>query len=330
MKVKKKLLLTIIFAALLYLGGCFYAGWDALQNAFVRFDWWVVFPCLALAFMNYCIRFCKWHYYLHLLGIPLRIPVSFKIFLSGLVMSATPGKFGEVFKTFLVKEVNGTELAKSAPIIVAERFTDLIAFILLSLFGITLIPGGRTIDGIILLVMGLVLAVIGKKSWAEGMIRICEGFPFIGQYAHKLYIAYESVARLIAPTPLAIATAISVLSWFMECMAFHLVLWGFDVHLPLIHTTFMYAFATIMGAVLMTPGGIGPTEGTLGGLLVFLHHVPKGIATTATLIIRICTLWFAVIVGLLVLTIYGHAFTTAKSHHFLDEFELEPEETANQ
>jgi len=109
---------------------------------------------------------------------------------------------------------------------------------------------------------------------------------------------------------LLLTTAISVVSWFCECVAFYLVLWGFDASIPIIPATFIYAFATILGALLMTPGGVGPTEGALGGLLVLLQSVPKGIAASATVIIRLCTLWFAVAVGLTVLGLCSKTFVS--------------------
>ena len=50
----------------------------------------------------------------------------------------------------------------------------------------------------------------------------------------------------------------------------------------------------------MLPGGLGITEGSLS---LFLIHggMPKVTAVASTFIIRVMTLWFAVIVGLAVL-----------------------------
>ena len=46
----------------------------------------------------------------------------------------------------------------------------------------------------------------------------------------------------------------------------------------------------------MLPGGLGTTEASMTGLLVF-HDIPLSAAATATILIRACTLWFAVLVG---------------------------------
>jgi uncharacterized protein (TIRG00374 family) len=64
--------------------------------------------------------------------------------------------------------------------------------------------------------------------------------------------------------------------------------------------TFIYAFSTIFGALTLLPGGIGTTEGSMTGLLT-LQGIPIVDAAAATFVIRVCTLWFAVAVGALVL-----------------------------
>ncbi len=309
MDFKKKLYITIALAAALYLGWCIWSGWQDILAAFASFRWWVLPICLCLAFSNYLIRFTKWHYYLSILKIPLKPKVSLQVFLAGLVMSATPGKFGEVFKSYLVKQINDTPLSRSAPIILAERLTDFIAFVLMALLGITYLPHGAMVFSVSISSIALVLVIVSWKQAAEALIQFSSKLPVVGAHTEKLHMAYESAYLLISPKPLFLATLISLGSWFLECVAFYLVLWGFNSALPIIPTTFTYAFATIMGALLMTPGGIGPTEGAMGGVLILLFNIPKATATSATLIIRVCTLWFAVLVGLVILSFCSGSFS---------------------
>lgn len=309
MNFKKKLVVTIAISAALYLVWCIWTGWSGIVSAFSVFEWRILPLCLGLAFGNYVIRFFKWHYYLAILDIPLRRIVSFQVFLAGFVMAATPGKFGEVFKSYLLKEITGVPISRSAPIVLAERLTDFIAFLLIALLGVTLLPGGWIVFSISIGGIVAILVLVSMKSAAEWCIAQLARIAAIRPHSDKIRTAYESAYRLIAPYPLFIATAISLGSWFLECVAFYLILWGFGNPLPLVSASFIYAFGTIMGALLMTPGGIGPTEGTIGGLLILLFEIPKAAAASATLVIRICTLWFAVLVGMLVLTACSKTFT---------------------
>ncbi len=311
MSIHNKLLITIIIAAVLYLGASVWMGWEKILAAFSTFQWHWLPVCLALAFGNYVIRFTKWHYYLHLIGVPLPRLLSFQIFLSGMVMSATPGKFGEVFKSYLVKSVNGAPLSKTAPIVLAERLTDFIAFFLMALLGVSLLPNGEWVFGASVAAIVIVLIVMSWRSLMEAILDRLAAIETLGRIVEKLRVAYESAYRLIAPGPLLWATLISVVSWWLECLAFYLVLAGFGEPIPLVSATFIYAFATIVGALLMTPGGIGPTEGAIGGLLMLLHQTPAGAAASATFLIRICTLWFAVVVGLFTLSLCSNTFAPA-------------------
>ena len=53
----------------------------------------------------------------------------------------------------------------------------------------------------------------------------------------------------------------------------------------------------------MLPGGLGATEASLTGLLVLLN-IPKDISVASTFIIRVATLWFAVLLGIIAVYFY--------------------------
>jgi uncharacterized protein (TIRG00374 family) len=63
---------------------------------------------------------------------------------------------------------------------------------------------------------------------------------------------------------------------------------------------FIFAFAMMVGAISVLPGGLGSTEATMIGLLV-TQHVGFDVAVVATAVVRVTTLWFAVSLGLLAL-----------------------------
>jgi uncharacterized protein (TIRG00374 family) len=101
-----------------------------------------------------------------------------------------------------------------------------------------------------------------------------------------------------------VAVALSVVAWWLECFAFHVVIAGFEgTEATLSSSTFIYAFSTIAGAITMLPGGLVATEGSMIALLQEVFHVTgdKAVATAATLVVRFCTLWFAVIIGFVAL-----------------------------
>jgi uncharacterized protein (TIRG00374 family) len=99
-------------------------------------------------------------------------------------------------------------------------------------------------------------------------------------------------------------TLLSAVSWGFEVLAFYVVLLGLGLEGGsdlLLKASFIMPAATLASALLLTPGGLGVAEGGITGLSQVLLDLPKGPAAVGTLVIRFCTLWFGVIVGLVAL-----------------------------
>jgi len=307
-KYKKKILLSVSFGALVFLGFSIYADFGNLLISFSKFNWYWLPVVLALSFGNYIVRFFKWQYYLRILNISIKPFKSFLIFFSSFIMSVTPGKMGEVLKSFLLKEETGTPVSVSAPIILAERITDFLSIVILCLIGAVVLDYGRDIvilTGVFFVILTIVLS---SKKLSLKIISIFERIKYTAKHAEKLYTAYESTYILIKLKPLLIVVFISVIAWFLECLGFYIVLRVFtsvsNIEVTLLTATFIYTFSTLIGAIAMLPGGLGATEASLTGLLIFLK-IPKDISVASTIIIRVATLWFAVLLGIFAVQIYG-------------------------
>src|SRR4051812_5343936 len=114
-------------------------------KSFGRFDWAMLPAILGFTLLNYALRWLKWDYYLRRMGMHVGVGRgdSALLFTSGMVMAVTPGKVGEVLKSYLLKRINGTAVSASAPIVLAERLTDGLAMLLLMAFGLTLYAPAR-------------------------------------------------------------------------------------------------------------------------------------------------------------------------------------------
>lgn len=306
-KYKKKILISVAFGAAVFLGFSIYADFDKLMKTFGEFNWYYFPLVLALSFGNYILRFYKWEYYRKILNIGLSVKVSFLIFMSTFIMSITPGKMGELLKSYLVREENGTPVSRSAPIILAERLTDFISVVLLCIAGALVFDYGKgIIFGMgIFFVLGVVL--ISSRKLSLGIIRKLEKVKMFGKIAHKFEEAYESIYALVKIKPLLIATLISAAAWFLECLGLYVVLRVYSemthIDVSLLSAVFIYGFSTLIGSVAMLPGGLGATEASLTGLLVLLK-IPKDISVASTFIIRVATLWFAVFIGIIAVYFY--------------------------
>src|SRR5262245_47414611 len=178
-------------------------------------------------------------------------------------MSITPGKFGEVLKAYLVRVHAGAPVSRTGPVVVAERVTDLLALVVLLFIGSLMNRTGwmeLALSGAITTVLIVGLA---SPQAAKLVLHAVERIGPARRYAERVERAYESMRFLLRPGLLVSATLLGTLAWFCECLGFTLVLHGLGCAEPVARTTFIYAFSTLVGALLLLPGGLGGTEGSM-------------------------------------------------------------------
>ncbi len=309
-KLKKNLIISLLITALVFFAITIYADFNSVIDSFEKFNWLLLPVLLFLSFGNYIVRFIKWEYYLRLLDIKIPLDQSMKIFFSGLSMSASPGKMGEVLKSFLLKEIYNEPISKTASIIFAERLTDFLSLTFLTIIGIYFFQYSAIWIYFVLFFFMMVIIIISNRRIAGFLIRAVNNFSFLKLHSSKIINLYESANLLLQPKPLLRMILLSTFSWFFECFAFYLILINFDLNVTILFPTFVYAISTIAGAVSMLPGGLGVTEGSLS-LILISSGISKEIAVAATLIIRVVTLWFAVLLGAIVLFFFHRQYTNS-------------------
>jgi uncharacterized protein (TIRG00374 family) len=155
-------------------------------------------------------------------------------------------------------------------------------------------------------VLGMV-AVCVYRPLGESLLRWIARWRRAEPIARKLEEAYEALYALTRPAKLAAATLVATGAWGLECVALHVIVRGFpDGQLAWEASTFAYAASTIAGALAMMPGGLGITEVGMTGLLQILGapSLSAASATAVTLLVRLATLWFAVVLGLAALGVW--------------------------
>ncbi len=308
--IRAKLFISIAIAAVIGVAFSIYANTGELKKTIETFSYGLLPLILCLSLVNYLVRFVRWQYYLRALEINIPRSESFGVFLSSLSMSVTPGKMGEVLKSYFLKSLHSVPISRSAPIILAERITDFLALLIIAVVGAYSIGHDKKFILAFALILILAISVIANRSLSMKIIGFAERMPLISRWIKLIHTAYESSHTLLSGRVLAVSTLLGLVAWFSECVGFLLVLDGVNVHFKLLSASFIYAFSTVMGAVSFLPGGLGVTETSLAGLLIFAK-VPKDAAIAATFIVRGATLWFAVIIGAGVLSYMQKRYSPA-------------------
>ena len=289
----KRLLLLILLTLVVFVGLFSYGDFKDIGGQLSRFPLAYLLAAMGLALINYALRFLRWSYYLHFLKIPAPFAVSALVFLAGLAMAITPGKAGELIKSYLLRDRVGVPVAESAPVVVMERLTDVISVVLLALLGLALlpIPVLLVLAVVLVLITALVALIVTRRG-----NRIFD-LPLIRRWSSGLRTSAEGMRQLAAPRPMTVAVILGAGAWFSEGVALWVILEGLDAHVSLLRALSIYAAATLVGAVSALPGGLVGTEGSMLAMLQ-QSGISRGPAAAGTLLVRLVTLWFAVALGL--------------------------------
>ncbi len=299
----KRLMQAAIIAIVAFAGVSIYTDMSALGNRLGGFGWWALASALGLALFNYVVRFLRWTLYLRKADVQLETGLSIQIFLSGFALSITPGKLGELIKSYLIREFRSVPVAKTAPLVVGERVTDLTALLLLGLIGVSAYGVAQNMVLIGIVLVGAALVGLSWPMLAMGTIKMLTNPGFLRRFREPLLEFYDGLAELVRPWPMLWATALATIAWLAECIGFALILSAFPgTEVPLGLAILIYATTTVAGALSFLPGGLLVTEATMALLLVESSRgVDEPTALAATILIRLATLWFAVLIGVVVL-----------------------------
>ncbi len=304
----QRALFGVVLGVLLYVGAVLYVDLARVRAALAGYAWSAVLLALGLSSVNYLLRFLKWELCLGWLGVrgtgPDDAPGltrgrSLLIYLAGLSMSVTPGKVGEVLRSYLLRTTDGVPFSRTAPIVIADRLTDLVALVVLSLVGVSQF---REYLPVVLVTLALVIAgvvVLGTPRLCLALLRLLARLPGFSRISARAGALVDSSAALLRLWPLLVLSLISVVGWGLECVGYWLIVRGLvGAEAGLALCTFLWSTTTLIGALSFLPGGLGATEGSLAVLVARLAGgVTQPAALATTLLIRACTLWYGEIVG---------------------------------
>ena len=302
-KALRPLVLALVFGAIVVAGFTFFGDASDILAELRRINPGWIAAALGLAFSNYLLRMTKWNFFLGHLGQDVPRGRSAAVFFAGLSMSMTPGKLGELLKALLLKDLQGVPVATTAPVVLGERLTDLLSLVVMITGGVWVLGYGWDILLLATAMCGMVVLAVLYPPFTRATLWVAARVPGVKKMAAPLREAFGNMAALLAFGPMAWATILSAAAWFLECVAFWLILRGLGVaDAPLLQATFVYALGTVAGAVSMLPGGLVATEASMVLLLTeVLGITTLPVAIAATLLVRLCTLWFATFLGVGVL-----------------------------
>jgi uncharacterized protein (TIRG00374 family) len=290
---------VLIFAVagvVLYGVATFATDYRTIMRALGSFPGVTLAQVLALVCIGWLLRGWRFHYYLTQCGESVPLGYSVAAFLAGFALTGTPGKVGEAVKGVFLKRDYGVSVTKVVGILVIERLMDLWGVLLLGSLSLLLFSGWEKI--FLLCTVAVVLGGIFlcMESIYRPVLERLGRISFLTWVCARVLRILLTGRQLMTPRVFFVGLVLSTFAWAMESLSMYLVLQGFNIPATPLQANFVYCLSTLVGALCMLPGGIGGTEAGMVGLLGFL-----GVSYTdglpSVLLIRLCTLWFAVIVG---------------------------------
>ena len=322
---KNKTILIIFFALAVYVAMGIYADIGQLTVAIQSFHWPYFILLLFFTSVGYFLRYVKWDIFLKKAGVRLSFKQNLFVFISGLSMIVTPGKLGEVWKGWLIKDISGDDLSRTVPVVILDRVTDVLSLVILSAFGILSYREGIYLLVILLFLILVFYISVTSKIISEKMIRIVENKA--RKFSGNIKGMHGTFQRLMETKVFISLSLLNVLAWFCECLGFYFVILGFDRSLSVPLSTFIFSFASLAGGVSMIPGGIGLAEVTITGFLQHYGFSPS-IAIGTAIVVRFGSFWYGVVLGLVVYLLFKSRIIPDKGHDF-KEYQISSAEGSN-
>lgn len=287
-------LAVLIYAGILFIGDT-RAVFGLLGN--VNFAW--VAAALLLVLLGYLLRAVRWTYLIRSLGQPAPAVASTVAFLSGFALAVTPGKVGELVKVYYQNRDADTPYETSVAVALAERALDVISLCLVFAAGLlltdslelryALIPIAIAVIGILLIRSRILGArVIGWLGRAKRLEK-----P-----AAAMLRTQQDLALVLRGRRLLFGSLIGIVAWGVEPLAMAMLARGLGVSLSVSACAVVFAGSTLFSVLTFIPGGLASYEGSSVVLLNQFFGLDLTAAAALTLLTRLSTLWFGVVIGI--------------------------------
>ena len=294
----KGMIISTAAAAAFYLAAALWAGRAGVGGALQLVPAGVLFGMLSLSALNYTLRFFRWHYYLRTLGSPIPWRDDLRIYIGGFALTTTPGKAGEMARSLWLRPY-GVPATVSLAAFLTERLQDLLAILLLSSLAVSWFGGAKwaVLTSLSLIALAALALQIPKIPALRALVG---GQGRVASLGRRLAEILMLARACLTPRRFLVGFLLGAAAWSAEAFGFSWVLRSLGHPLDLPVSLSVYALSMLAGALSFMPGGLGGSEAAMV-LLLRMLRVPLGAAVAATLLIRLATLWFAVLLGIIAL-----------------------------
>ncbi|MGM8227437.1 lysylphosphatidylglycerol synthase transmembrane domain-containing protein [Cellvibrio sp. ARAG 10.3] len=289
--------LTFVAITIIYVGVLLFLDLSSFSG--VR-DMLQLFPFLVtLAFCSFLLRYLRWYWLLWRAQCTIPFWEGYLCYLSGFAFTASPGKVGELVRVrYLLNHNVHPSVTISA--FIYERALDLLVVLLIGSLVALVFDFFVWIAISIVLIIVAIIFVVRYPHFLRMIVFFLRRFGFkrLSILMRLFTKGIRGISRWLTFKDLAVSLILGATAWLIVSLSFVWLLNHIGEGLPIYTAISIYPVAMLVGALSMLPGGIGTTEAAITFQLVF-YGVSTVMAGLLAICIRISTLWFAIICGML-------------------------------
>jgi len=303
-RITRSVFISIIAGIGLYFIAIVSTDYEPTKRAILSFplEGWLII--LSLSLINYLLRFVRWDIYIKTLS-NIRINTKYHLayYLGGFALSTTPGKAGETIRSLYLIH-HGISFTQSISAFFVERFLDLLAITLLSFAVVSLFSDYTLIVVITAIVAIALLPLMHSQFFLNRLTTLSIKIQNkrLSETLSHLTNLLRSSSQLLKNRILYGGLSIGMIAWAAEGIGLWVLLHYLGHDIAIMAAVGVYAIAVLVGALSLLPGGLGTTDVVMAMLLVSLG-IDHATAVAATLICRVATLWFAVLLGFIMISL---------------------------
>mgnify|MGYP006138056973 CR=1 FL=1 len=293
-----RIFLVVIVIVIFYIGYIGYSDFNEFSNNIKNLKFEFIPIILLFSFIPLAILTIRQKILLKSIDIKISNKENFLLYLSGLSFIITPGGAGEAIKTYFLKKKYNHKIAKTIPLVLVEKYTDLISVItIIAIFSIIIqineIIIAMSVIGIVTLITYITIRI--KKMFELGL-KILKKIKPLSKFTDTISESYEGIYLMTSPKIMLKSCSISISVWSIEAIAIYLVFLSFNTDIGFIQTTLIMYSSVIIGAVSLLPAGIGVTEVSATHFLL-KEGLEISLVTSIVFIVRLTSIWFATAIG---------------------------------
>lgn len=305
MKLNGKIFFIIIITIGLYAAFLIFSDISQIRDKIVHFNSRYLPIILFIIPISWLALFARWHFLIKSSGVQIPLKENMKIYFAGFALAVTPGKFGELIKSQLLKRKFDIPRTSTAPLVLVERLYDLVGAVAVSIFGIWSLGLGSYIIVSSSCILVIVFILLRSRKLFNKVLQIFNKTRITSRFTVSLSESYDSIQKTTKVKTIAISSLLTITYWLVEAIGVYLLVLSFGIDkLDYYKVLSTYASSLILGAASFIPGGIGITEGSMAGLFNY-EGIDLSLAFVLVIVIRFFTIWYSVGIGFIALKLSG-------------------------